>query len=42
MYTPYAGEEGMLLDKNGKLTIGNSKSSLLSEIEFSVKNIIIC
>jgi hypothetical protein len=29
MYTPYAGESGMLLHRKGKLTIAKSKSSRL-------------
>ena len=30
MYTPYEGPDGMLLERNGKLTILKSKSSCLS------------
>ena len=30
MYTPYGGAAGMLLQINGKFTMGNLKSSLLS------------
>ena len=30
MYTPYEGLDGMLLERNGKLTIWKSKSSRLS------------
>jgi hypothetical protein len=30
MYTPYAGAAGMLLNTNGKFTMGKLESSLLS------------
>ena len=30
MYTPYKGPDGMLLGRNGKLTMWKSKSSCLS------------
>ena len=30
MYTPYEGLDGMLLERNGQLTIWKSKSSCLS------------
>jgi hypothetical protein len=33
MYTPQAGENGMLLNRKGKLTIAKSKSSLFSYSE---------
>ena len=35
IYTPYAGDAGMLLLRNGKFTIGKLKSSFCRKVFFS-------